>query len=140
MCARTGKLKTPTDDVCTPSQIALLLRSSLKLSYCRGIMRRWRLLTTVPLVLTLVATYCCAFLIDGRVVHARRRNFFPQSASTSDAKEEWTVSRDGLSGTLLEQRDRPHLTSKRNATLPIALMVLAPDVFPTRSKAMRAIR
>jgi hypothetical protein len=53
---------------------------------------------------------------------------------------EWAVPPEGLSGTVWDQRPKPHLTSSKNATLPIALMVVAPELYPTRSKAMRAIR
>jgi hypothetical protein len=53
---------------------------------------------------------------------------------------EWAVPPEGLSGNVWDQRPKPHLTSSKNATLPIALMVVAPELYPTRSKAMRAIR
>ena len=53
---------------------------------------------------------------------------------------EWLVPDTGLSGQIWEERPKAVLTTSSNATLPIAMMVLDPELFPSRSMAMRAIR
>jgi hypothetical protein len=71
------------------------------------------------------------------------RGTYDESRGTAPSKDnsiEWIVPIEGLSGPVWEQRHKPNLTLPKNATLPIALMVLDPTTFPTRSKAMRAIR
>jgi hypothetical protein len=66
------------------------------------------------------------------------------SSSSSDDNNnnrQWQVLPDGLAGSRVwDERPKPHLTTSMNATLPIALMVLDPESYPTRSMAMRAIR
>jgi 23S rRNA pseudouridine1911/1915/1917 synthase len=53
----------------------------------------------------------------------------------------WTVPTEGLSGRIWNDRAKPDQTpSPLNATLPVALTVVAPDQFPSLSKARRAIR
>ena len=63
-----------------------------------------------------------------------------ESTKRSDYSNEWNVPETGLSGILFEERSKAHLTTSSNATLPLAMMVLDPGEFPSRSMAMRAIR
>jgi 23S rRNA-/tRNA-specific pseudouridylate synthase len=53
----------------------------------------------------------------------------------------WTVPTEGLSGKIWNDRAKPEQTpSPFNATLPLVLTVVAPDLFPSLSKARKAIR
>jgi 23S rRNA-/tRNA-specific pseudouridylate synthase len=53
----------------------------------------------------------------------------------------WTVPTKGLSGKIWNDRAKPEQTpSPLNATLPLVLTVVAPDQFPSLSKARKAIR
>jgi 23S rRNA pseudouridine1911/1915/1917 synthase len=53
----------------------------------------------------------------------------------------WKIPTDGLSGQIWNDRAKPQLTPcPRNATLPLALTVVAPDQFPSISKARNTIR
>ena len=63
-----------------------------------------------------------------------------ESLKTKDYSNVWNVPETGLSGKVFEERSKPHLTTSSNATLPLAMMVLDPEMFPSRSMAMRAIR
>jgi 23S rRNA pseudouridine1911/1915/1917 synthase len=103
--------------------------------------RRRRFKLVVFLLFGLLASKCTGFI-------TWRENFsktFCKATAEYDdsmfeTTHQWTVPAAGLSGDLFEERFKPHLTSHTNATLPLALMVLDSEMFPTRSKAMRAIR
>ena len=100
------------------------------------------------LALSFLAAEYCALQVKVNINIGHTRNslaLVPRAALLDTAPPkvdsiEWEVPIEGLSGPVWEQRHKPHLTSDKNATLPIALMVLDPETFPTRSKAMRAIR
>jgi hypothetical protein len=64
----------------------------------------------------------------------------PGIAKAVEQVNEWLVPETGLSGEIWEDRPKAVLTTSSNATLPIAMMVLDPALFPSRSMAMRAIR
>jgi hypothetical protein len=55
-------------------------------------------------------------------------------------KKLYQVPEDGLTGPIFEGRGKPNLTVSKNGTLPLALMVLDPETYPTLSKARKAIR
>lgn len=74
-----------------------------------------------------------AFVVPVQHRHAYRSVRFGTSTSLE-------VPLEGLEGPVWEQRQKPERTSSVNATLPIAMMVLDPTSFPTKSKARRAIR
>eukprot|EP00978_Attheya_sp_CCMP212_P028163 scaffold96532_cov43-Attheya_sp.AAC.4 len=55
-------------------------------------------------------------------------------------KKLYQVPEDGLTGPIFEGRIKPNLSISKNGTLPLALMVLDPETYPTLSKARKAIR
>ena len=63
------------------------------------------------------------------------------STTTTSSSSSWTVPKEGLSGTIWNDRAKPEQTpSPFNVTLPLVLTIVAPDQFPSLSKARRAIR
>jgi hypothetical protein len=105
------------------------------------------LLVSAAVLLTRFETGCNAlFMIKSSSCQSYKVSFRRSSTQEGEGRSQehvhnkWTVPAEGLSGTVWDERPKSHLTSSKNATLPIALMVLAPELFPTRSKAMRAIR
>lgn len=106
---------------------------------------RSRLKLVATLGSFVLASQCHGFICQGfksgRIFVVASKMHLPEdSDAQSDETHRWTVPQEGLSGTVFEQRPKPHLTNPTNATLPIALMVLDPELYPTRSKAMRSIR
>ena len=63
------------------------------------------------------------------------------TTTSSSSSSSWTVPKEGLSGTIWNDRAKPEQTpSPFNVTLPLVLTIVAPDQFPSLSKARRAIR
>lgn len=63
-----------------------------------------------------------------------------EDTTTHEKKTTMMVPIGGLGGIVFDNRPKPHLTSSHNATLPLALTVLDPESYPSRSKALRTIR
>ena len=83
---------------------------------------------------------CCRSFVPQK---ARCRSFIIGAIvdmNSPDQTNEWNVPKNGFSGKIWEERPKAHLTTSSNATLPIAMMVLDPSLFPSRSMAIRAIR